>query len=248
MTYASHKEKTMSLEQTPFPRTAAAQGLAIDAGLQRFMQGIYKTMTLGLVLTGLTAFGVASSPALIHLFFNTPLSWVVMLAPFGFLLFGFTPRKLMTMDVARLSLLFSLFSVTMGISLASIFLAYTGESVARVFFISAATFAGTSLYGYTTKRDLTGVGSFLFMGLIGIFIASIVNMFMHSTMIDFVVSYAGVAIFTGLAAWDTQRLKLSYQAGQDDMNARVAISGALSLYLDFLNLFMMLLRIMGDRR
>lgn len=227
---------------------AYAQGRAVDAGLQSYMQGVFNTMGVGLVVTGLTAFGVSSTPALFKLIFDSPLAWIVMLAPLGFIFFGFTPARVARMPSEKLKTLFIVFSAVMGISMAVLFHVFTGASIARVFFITAATFAATSLYGYTTKRDLTRVGSFLFMGLIGIVIASLVNLFLHSAMVHFVVSVIGVVVFTGLTAWDTQRLKESYVSGAGEANAKIAILGALSLYLNFINLFQIMLRFMGDRR
>ncbi|MCE9506947.1 MAG: Bax inhibitor-1/YccA family protein [Alphaproteobacteria bacterium] len=230
------------------PQAGYAATPAVDAGLQAYMHNVYHTMGLGLVVTGLTAFGVASVPALFNLIFGTPLAWVAMLAPLGFIWFGFTPARIARMPSEKLKLTFILFSAVMGVSMAALFHVFTGASIARVFFITAATFAATSLYGYTTRRDLTGVGSFLFMGLMGIFIAMIVNIFLHSAMVQFVVSALGVLIFTGLTAWETQRLKELYSAGAGEANAKTAIVGALSLYLNFINLFQMLLQLMGNRR
>jgi hypothetical protein len=232
------------------PNAGYATGSAIDAGLQEYMQSVYRTMSMGLAVTGLTAFGVASTPALLHLIFGTPLVWIVMFAPLAFIWFGFTPARVARMPAEKLYGTFVLFSAVMGLSMAAIFQVFTGESIARVFFITAATFAGTSLYGYTAKRDLTAMGSFMFMGLMGIFIAMIVNIFMHSAMVQFVVSVIGVVVFTGLTAWETQRLKSLYAAGATEANAKTAIVGALSLYLNFINLFQMLLQLMGnsDRR
>lgn len=227
---------------------AYAQGRAVDAGLQSYMQGVFNTMGLGLAVTGLTAFALAHTPALFNLIFGTPLAWVVMLAPLGFIFFGFTPSRVARLPSEKLKTLFIAFSVVMGLSMAVIFQVFTGASIARVFFITAATFAATSLYGYTTKRDLTGVGSFLFMGLVGIVIASLVNLFLASAMVHFVVSVIGVFVFTGLTAWDTQRLKESYVEGATDANSKMAVMGALSLYLNFINLFQMLLQFLGDRR
>jgi FtsH-binding integral membrane protein len=228
--------------------TGYAAGSVIDAGLQSFMQRVYQTMGLGLVVTAATAYGVASSEQLMALFFGTPLKWVVMFAPFVILLFGLTPSRMASMSSGTLSMIFAGFSALMGISLSFIFQVYTGTSIVRVFFITAAMFAGTSLYGYTTRRDLTSMGSFMMMGLIGIVIASLVNLFMQSAMMQFVTSVLGVVIFTGLAAWNTQMLKSTYRAGDSEDNSKLAITGALNLYLDFINLFMSLLRLFGERR
>lgn len=229
--------------------TTAAYGSdqVVDAGLQAFMRGVYNTMGAGLALTGAVAFGTANFPPLFNLIFGTPLAWVVMLAPLGFLFFGFTPGRVARMEPGKLRTVFFAFCLIMGLSMAVLFKVFTGESIARVFFITAATFAATSLWGYTTKRDLGSMGSFLFMGLIGIVIASLVNMFLGSAMVQFVVSILGVVIFTGLTAWDTQRLKETYAYSGGATNDKLATMGALSLYLNFINLFQSLLNIMGNR-
>jgi FtsH-binding integral membrane protein len=220
----------------------------IDEGLRSFMLGVFNYMGLGLAITGLTAFVVATTPALYVPIFTTPLKWVVMLAPLGFIFF--LGARLHAMSVSAAQITFWLFCGIMGISLASIFLVFTGESIARVFFITAATFGAVSLYGYTTKRDLAQFGSFLFMGLIGIVIASIVNLFLGSSALQFAVSVIGVLVFTGLTAWDTQRLKEQYLTGfgSSEMVAKGSIMGALSLYLNFINLFVMLMQLLGVAR
>ena len=230
----------------------AQPGLAVpatDEGLRSFMLQVYNYMGLGLAITGIVALAVASSPAIYEPIFNSPLKWVVMLAPLGFVFF--LGARIQSMSISAAQITFWLFAAVMGISMASIFLVFTGESIARVFFITAATFGAVSLYGYTTKRDLTGMGSFLFMGLIGIVIASLVNIFIGSSALQFAVSVIGVLVFTGLTAWDTQRLKNEYLGGLQmggELVAKVAIMGALSLYLNFINLFMMLLQLFGNQR
>jgi len=230
--------------------TAYATTRVVDAGLQAYMRGIYNTMSLGLVVTGLTAFGVANIPVVFNLIFGTPLAWVAMLALLAFLWMGFTPARIERMSADKLRVTFMIFSAVMGISMAAIFQVFTAASIARVFFITAGTFAATSLYGYTTKRDLTGLGSFLFMGVVVILIASLANLFIQSSAVHFAVSVIGVIAFTGLAAWDTQRLKESYAYGHGsaEANAKITVVGALSLYMNFVNLFNMLLNLMGDRR
>jgi uncharacterized protein len=238
----------MSYDPIHSSPAAVAGTRAVDAGLQAYMQGVYRTMGLGLAVTGLTAYGVAQTPALFNLLFGTPLSWVVLLSPLAFVWFGFSPARVARMSVEKLHFIFTLFCVLMGMSMAVLFQIFTGASIARVFFITAGAFAATSLYGYTTKRDLTGVGSFLFMGLIGIVIAALANLFMQSAMVQFVVSVIGVVVFTGLAAWETQRLKLVYAEGAGEANAKMAVVGALGLYLSFINLFQALLHLIGDRR
>jgi hypothetical protein len=206
-------------------------------------------MGLGLAITGLVAFITASTPALAVPIFTTPLKWVVMLAPLGFVFF--LSARIHSMSASAAQLTFWLFAGVMGLSMASIFLVFTGESIARVFFVTAATFGAVSLWGYTTKRDLTGMGSFLFMGLIGIIIASLVNIFIASSALQFAVSVIGVLVFTGLTAWDTQRLKNEYLGTLHmggELATKGAIMGALSLYLNFINLFMMLLQLFGNQR
>ncbi len=232
------------------PRVVQARGLAIeriDEGLRAYMLAIYNYMGLGLAITGLTAFVVATSPALWQPIFGTPLKWVVMLAPLGFVFF--LSARVHSMSVSAAQLTFWAFALVMGLSMASIFLVFTGQSIARVFFITAGTFGAVSLYGYTTKRDLSQFGSFLVMGLIGIVIASLVNLFLGSSALQFAISVIGVLVFTGLTAWDTQRLKEEYVASASgEMVAKQAIMGALSLYLNFINLFMMLLQLFGQNR
>jgi FtsH-binding integral membrane protein len=220
----------------------------VDEGLRSFMLGVFNYMGLGLAITGLTAFVVAATPALYIPIFTTPLKWIVMLAPLGFVFF--LGARIHAMSVSTAQITFWLFCVVMGLSLASIFLVFTGESIARVFFITAATFGAVSLYGYTTKRDLSQFGSFLFMGLIGIVIASLVNLFLASSALQFAISIIGVLVFTGLTAFDTQRLKEQYLTGfgSAEMVAKGSVMGALSLYLNFINLFMMLLQLLGVAR
>lgn len=229
--------------------TTAAYGSdqVIDAGLQGFMRGVYNTMGIGLVITGLVAFAASQSQPLMQAIFGTPLKWVVILAPLAFIFLGFTPGRVARMGAGQVRTLFFVFAAVMGLSMSTIFLAFTGESIARVFFVTAATFAATSLYGYTTKKDLSGMGSFMFMGMIGILIASLVNIFLGSAMVQFVVSVLGVVIFTGLAAYETQMLKETYRYGGGAANDKLATMGALNLYLSFINLFQFLLSLMGNR-
>lgn len=220
---------------------------AVDMGLRAYMLKIFNYMAVGLSLTGVVAFLTASSPTMMAAIFGTPLKWVVMLAPLGFVFaisFGIN-----RMSSATAQALFWIYAAVMGLSLASIFIVFTGTSIARVFFITSGTFAAMSLYGYTTKRDLTAMGSFLFMGLIGIVLASLVNLFLHSSGLSFVISVLGVLIFTGLTAYDTQAIKsMYYEADDSETAGKKAVMGALTLYLDFINLFMYLLRFLGDRR
>ncbi len=253
---------------SPFGRAAGrVDAAAVDAGLRAYMLRIYNYMSIGLAITGLAALGVymgavtdgaagaAGKIGNVYLtsfgvaMFVSPLKWVFMLAPLAMVFaisFGINRLK-----PATAQMLFWAFAALMGISLSSIFLVYTHTSITRVFFITAASFGALSLYGYTTKRDLTGMGSFLLMGLFGIIIASVVNIFVASSMLQFIVSVVGVLIFAGLTAYDTQRLKNDYMYGYasqgGDVAERAAITGALSLYLNFINLFTLLLQLLGQK-
>ncbi len=239
--------------------TGTAQQVAYDEGLRAYMLRVYNYMASGLALTGIVAYVVAQASVqnlaggqmamtdFGQTLFGTPLKWVVMLAPLAFIL-------VLSFGIHRMSAtaaqgVFWAFAAAMGVSLSTIFLAFTGHSIARVFFITAGTFAGMSLWGYTTKKDLTGMGSFLMMGLIGLIIASIVNIFLASSALQFAISVIGVLVFVGLTAYDTQNIKNEYSEYHDQETAgKLAISGALRLYLDFINLFVMLLQLFGDRR
>lgn len=228
------------------PGYGASQTAQTDAGLRAHMLGVFRNMGIGLVITGLVAALVGNTPALAAAIYGTPLKWVAIFAPLAFVFFFSFRIDKMTTAGARTA--FYAFAAVMGVSLGSVFLVFTGGSIAQAFFSAAVMFLAMALWGYTTQRDLTKMGSFLMMGLIGIIIASIVNIFMQSSMMEFVISVVGVLIFTGLTAYDTQRIKESYseQYGADVM-AKNAIMGALSLYLNFINLFMMLLRLFGNR-
>ena len=218
----------------------------IDAGLRAHMQRVYGYMAGGLALTGIVAYAAAAS-GFYQAIAATPLIWIVMLAPLGFVLalsFG-----IQRMSAGTAMALFWIYAAVMGLSLGSIFLVFTGESIARVFFITAATYGAMSLYGYTTKSDLSGFGSFLLMGLIGIVIASIVNIFIGSSALQFAISIIGVIVFVGLTAYDTQRIKQMYlESDTFEVARKKALLGALALYLDFINLFMILLQLFGQRR
>jgi uncharacterized protein len=237
--------------------TGAARGgygaqsqAAIDAGLRSYMLGIYNYMFLALAVTGLVAYGVAaiasSNPAVAQLMYGTPLKWVIMFAPLGMVLWLSFGINRLSFSTAQL--LFWVYAGLMGLSLASIFLVYTGESIARTFFIAAAAFGALSLYGYTTKTDLTAFGKFLFIGLVGLIIAMLVNLFFPSGMMSFIISVVGVFIFAGLTAVDTQKIKEMYTENMDgESMGKLMIMGALTLYLDFINLFMFLLNFLGNR-
>lgn len=238
---------------------------AIDEGLRAHMLRVYNYMGIGLVMTGVIAFfsnqlAIAGDPSTAAgqlpdgtlvtqwgaLLYTSPLMWVVALSPLAFVLvLSFGINKL---SFSAAQGVFWAFAATMGLSLSSIFLVYTDASIAKVFFITAAMFGSMSLYGYTTKRDLTGMGSFLMMGLIGLIIAMVVNIFLQSSMLDFAISAIGVLIFVGLTAYDTQKIKEAYaeNIGREGLG-KLAVMGALTLYLDFINLFLMLLRLFGNR-
>ncbi len=228
------------------PSVGATQAAVMDEGLRTHMRRIFNYMGGGLAITGLIAYLVANT-ALAGIIFGTPLKWVAMFAPFVFVLY--LNFKMDSISASRAQTLFWLFCGAMGLSMAAIFLVFTGASVARAFFITAATFSAMSLWGYTTKKDLTNFGAFLMMGVFGLFIAMIVNLFLGSTMLQWIVSVAGVAIFTGLTAYDVQSLKQMYNEGWgSEANHKVAVMGALKLYLNFINAFQFLLMLTGDRR
>lgn len=221
----------------------------IDAGLQAHMQRVYNIMASGLVVTGLVAFVTYQTPALFQAVHGTILGLVIAFSPLAIIFFGLTPNKVARMSATTVAGLYYLLTGLIGLSMSYIFAVYSGDSIARVFFITAGMFAGASIYGYTTKKDLAGMGSLMVMGVIGIMIAMIVNIFMQSSAMQFAISVIGVICFTGLTAWDTQRIKEMYNASLAGTAAgyKMAIMGALSLYLDFINLFQFLLSILGNR-
>ncbi len=243
-------------------RAQQTSTVEMDQGLRSFMLGVYNNMSIGLAITGLFAIGismfaiagytpsgkVAGLTPLGVALFASPLKWVVMLAPLAFIMFFSFKAESMSASSARG--MFFAFAAVMGVSMASIFLVFTSESIARVFFITAASFAGLSLFGYTTKKSLSGIGSFLIMGLIGLVIASLVNIFLASSALGFAISVIGVLVFAGLTAWDTQRLKEMYLYSDLDPEsaAKLSVNGALSLYLNFVNMFQMLLSLFGNRQ
>ena len=249
----------MALDFNQRSFTKTVDQAAIDEGLRAYMLKVYNYMTTGLVLTGFIAyfFGKASVEAYVpggviltpvgNMLFNSGLSFVIMLAPLGFVFY--LSARINKMSTTSAQITFWLFASIMGLSLASIFVQFTHSSIARVFFITAGTFGAMSLYGYTTKRDLTKLGGFLFMGLIGIIIASIVNIFFQSGMMAFVISVIGVLVFVGLTAYDTQNIKnMYYEGDSEEIGSKKALMGALKLYLDFINLFILLLQLFGQRR
>ncbi|WP_034156595.1 Bax inhibitor-1/YccA family protein [Sphingomonas sp. ERG5] len=234
--------------ETRFPAFGAGvrQDAAFDEGLRRHMLGIYRNMAIGLALTGLVALGIAATPALAALIFGTPLKWVAMFAPLAFVMFFSFRIEQMSLATARTA--FFAFAGVMGVSMASVFLVFTETSIAQAFFTAAVVFAGMSLWGYTTKQDLTRFSTFLIIGLIGVVGASLFNLFIGSGTLQLIISVVGVLVFTGLTAWDTQRLKSEYAAYAGTERAdKLAIMGALSLYLNLINLFQLLLGLLGQR-
>lgn len=236
---------------------AATSNKSYDEGLREYMLKIYNYMALAILLTGLMAWGTLNFAPLTYLMYEvTPagqivgqstLGMIFTFAPLGIAIFFFMGIGRMSIQTAMI--MFWAYAAMMGMSLSHLGIIYTGQSIAKTFFISSSVFAGMSIYGYTTKRDLTSMGSFLIMGLIGLIIVTLVNIWLQSPAIEFATSFIGVAIFMGLTAWDTQKLKsIYYQTGGGEMGQKMAIVGAFSLYLDFINLFLYLLRFFGDRR
>lgn len=228
---------------------AGARGLQIDEGLRAHMNKVYGLMSGAMVVTAIVAYAVGSNPALVQAIFGSGLKWVVMFAPLV-VVFGFS-AALNRLSLSTAQILFFVYAALMGLSLSFIFAVYTGVSIAQTFLVTAIAFAGLSLYGYTTKRDLSGFGTFLMMGVIGLIVASLVNLFLASPAVSFAVSVLGVLIFAGLTAYDTQNIKSMYvqmaHSGDDEWLGKSAIMGALQLYLDFVNMFMFLLQFMGNR-
>lgn len=237
-------ETKMKEKVTSFYKDAAA---AVNAGLRKYIMSVFSHMCIGLGITGVVAFAVSSSPSIMHALFATGLQWLVLLAPLGIVIY--LSARLTRMSASTATAWFYLYAACLGISLAPIFIVYTGESIASTFFISSSMFLSMVIYGYSTEKDLTQMGSFLFMGLIGIIIASVINIFIGSSTTNFVISILGVLIFTGLTAFDIQRIKSYYLEGDSlETSDKKAIFGALSLYMDFINLFLYILRLMGSRR
>lgn len=230
---------------------------SFDEGLRNYMLKIYNFMAIGLLVTGVFAFSTLNFPPLASLMFNigpngefmgtSGLGMLISFAPLGIAIYFFMGLGKMSVNTAQT--LFWVYAAVMGMSLSYLGLIYTGQSLARTFFICASVFGAMSLYGYTTKTDLTSMGSFLIMGLIGIIVVSLVNIFLRSPAIDFATSFIGIAIFMGLTAWDTQKLKtIYYSSGGGEMGQKMAVMGAFTLYLDFINLFLYMLRFFGDRK
>ena len=247
------------MQDPRYMQSSAAASAQIDTGLRSYMLGVYNYMATALGVTGLVAFGtkmlaVQQGPggelyytALGSMLFGSPLMWVVALAPLGMVIW--LSARIHAMSVAKAQTLFYIFAGLMGLSLTSILIVYTGASVAHAFFVTAGAFAGLSLYGYTTKRDLSAMGAFLIVGLFGLILASLVNLFVQSQGMEFAISVIGVLLFAGLTAYDTQKIKSMYMASDStEMAQRKSIHGALALYLDFINMFLFLLRLFGNRQ
>jgi len=232
-------------------RTAGVgtRSAVIDAGLRAHMNKVYGLMSVGMLLTAAVAWGVGTNEAMLAAIFGTPLKWLVMFAPLIMVFaFGAVINRL---SVGAAQLFFYAYASVMGLSLSFIFAVYTGTSIATTFLVTAIAFAGLSLYGYTTKKDLSGMGTFLMMGLIGLIVASLVNLFLASSALAFAISVIGVLIFAGLTAYDTQTIKNTYlqnaQMGNEEWLGKAAVMGALNLYMDFINMFMFLLQFLGNR-
>jgi FtsH-binding integral membrane protein len=232
---------------TRFATAAGARTEAFDAGLRRYMLSVYNYMFSGILLTGIVAMGFAASGVAAQVFGGPGiLKWIITLAPLGFV-FGMSFGGA-RMSSSTLQAMFWGFAVAMGLSLSTIFLAYTGTSIAQSFFATAAAFGGLSLYGYTTKKDLSAFGTFLIMGVVGIVVASLLNLFFQSSVLELVISVVGVLVFAGLTAYDTQRTKSMYaQVAGTGAEQHVVIMSALNLYLDFINMFLFILRLFGNR-
>lgn len=224
------------------------QEYALSAHFPALMRKVYTWMTMALVITGICAYGVASSPSILQMIYGNSITiWVLLLTELGIVFY--TTARINKLSLSTATLLFVVFSALNGVTLSSIFIVYTLSSISKVFFITAGTFAAMALYGYYTKKDLSKMGSILLMALIGVIIATLVNLFFKSAMFDLILSYIGVAIFVGLTAWDSQKIKhmLAMQTDMGEAAQKIALLGALSLYLDFVNLFLYLLRIFGRR-
>ncbi|CAM1633489.1 Bax inhibitor 1-related [Bartonella apis] len=246
------------------PTTVTQADASIDQGLRSYMLGVYNAMAIGLVITGIAAFAIASLattndptpymlPNGVHLtsfgvtFYTSPFAYVVMFAPL--IAVFFLSFKIESLSTSSARALFFVYAALVGLSLSSIILRYTPASITQTFFITAASFGALSLYGYTTRRDLTGMGSFLFMGLIGLLLAMVVNLFLGSNALQFAISIIGVLIFAGLTAYDTQTIKVMYYEGDaEETRGRKVVMGALTLYLDFINMFVFLLQFLGQNR
>ncbi len=225
--------------------SSPARVSGMDVGLRSHMQRIYNRMTVGVLITALVSFYIGSQPQLLNAIFGTPLKWVVMLAPLAIVMFGFNPAR-MSSNTLRLS--FIALSVLYGLSFGAIFAVYTGESIAKAFFVATSMFAGISIFGYTTKKDLSAMGSFAVMGIIGLLVLSIINMFVASSMLSNVIAGVGIIAFGGMTAWETQRMKEMYSPrDNEELASRMSWAAALNLYISFIAMFQYVLHFMGNR-
>jgi FtsH-binding integral membrane protein len=235
-------------DQSPKQNTQAHAVSGYDAGLKRHFGSVYSTMGIGLFVTGLTAFALSNIPALMNLVFGTPLAYVVMFAPMIFLMFGFSSRRVVEKSANQLRVLFYTFCAVFGLSMSAIFLVFTGADIARAFFVTAATFMAMSIFGYSTKLDLSKMSAFLMMGTVGLLIAIVVNVFLQSDMMQFIISCVGVLCYTLWTAFHTQSIKESYSSAySDESNSKAAVLGSLNLYIDFMMLFQFILSLMANR-
>jgi uncharacterized protein len=245
----SNRRRHMAEYQTIGSVGAGSSAAQIDVGLRAHMNKVYGLMSVGMLITGGVAWAVGTNETMLNAIFATPLKWVVMFAPL-ILVFVFS-AMINRLSYAAAQLFFYVFAAAMGLSISYIFAVYTGTSIAHTFIVTSIAFAGLSLYGYTTKKDLSGMGTFLMMGLIGLIVASVVNIFLASSAMAFAISVIGVLIFAALTAYDTQSIKNEYiqhaQYGDQEWLAKSSIMGALRLYLDFINMFMFLLQFLGNR-
>jgi len=239
----------MAEYQTARPVGVGIRTAAIDAGLRAHMNKVYGLMSVGMLLTGGVAWAVGTNEAMLQAIFATPLKWLVMFAPL-IMVFAFG-AMINRLSVGAAQLFFYVYAAVMGLSLSFIFAVYTGTSIAQTFLVTAIAFASLSLYGYTTKKDLSAMGTFLIMGVVGLLIASVINIFLASSALAFAISFIGVLIFAGLTAYDTQTIKNTYlehaAMGDEEWLGKAAVMGALNLYMDFINMFMFLLQFLGNR-
>lgn len=236
------------MDNTPNSSYSGSTAVSYDEGLRSYFRRIYNVMTVGLLLTGAVSFVCAQIPAVLALFQQPIMAIIIAFMPLALVMFMFRGSALQSKSAAQLNTSFYIFSAVFGFCLTPLVVIYTGADIARAFFITAATFAATSAWSYTTKTDLSKLGSFLMMGVIGLIIAIVVNIFLKSSMMDFIISCAGVLIYTGLVAYDTQNLKETYaQSNGDEANGKMAVMGALSLYINFVMLFQFILSLLNSR-
>lgn len=232
-------------DEYSFMSRAGSRSTVVDAGLREHMLRIYNRMSVGVLVTALVSYFVGSSPELMQAMLGGPQRWIFILAPLAIVWFGFNPAK---MSSSAMRIAFMALSVAYGVSFSAIFAIFTGESIAKAFFVAASMFAGLSLFGYTTKKDLTGMGSFMIMGMWGLLILGLINIFVESSLMSNVISAVGIIVFAGLTAWETQNLKEMYSPRMDpEIASRLSWIGALNLYISFIAMFQHVLHFMGNR-